>query len=464
MPVGGSADPGYDIVFCLQDEDVGQGDCKTGHLSALKVQNQKNTFKLSWSVVALFSDKEWAKQLNLERWTIVTEIIKSFGAVAYTLDERDKKTDFVVGKHANTISKLFVSESEKLSLTCSTKVDSDVDVTFYGLASVFVQSANTIIQNLLSGTDDRFQLMKLVYNGGVGNVANDATFLARAFDVEIFDEGIEFPTPNVRQTRSDDGEKWVPIMTLDTWDQSQIRLKKHFENQPLVPPLTDESDITESPEERVAGEKRIGSDGYYTRPAYMFVASPNDCAVPSDADAECTLTNKQVVWNSERARLMVALENLGFSLEYLSPEHHGLCPVNRTRANKIAKYAQRIVDVLCGTDGDGDVKIKTMCDGDVLNWWKGAAAGRESRDSLAQAFSGVELDEDMGKNGPLKILLEEKVTGILKIIRTNTSAARGKVGVGGGGSGVQRSASAWAFAAAFALTATAAFAHPPAFR
>eukprot|EP00873_Tetraselmis_striata_P033927 jgi/Tetstr1/454191/TSEL_041110.t1 len=352
MPLAGATpEAGYDIVFALDPRAVDAmqgGECRKTHLRNIKASG--NDFTLTWSVVALFPDQDWAKQLNLERWAIITEIINSYGTEAYTLGEGGENVPFAA-QHVNTSSKLFVSGSETLSLTCSTKVDSDVDVTFYGNAQTsFVPKANEIIVSLLSEQPSRFRLMKLSRTGTAGG--NNAKFLARAFDMEIFDNSLQFAAPHVRPHK----ETFVPNMTRETWTQAQLRLSNHrwLEETPFTqiePPCGSDTETIQSPPDAVlkedeAAKPRIHSDGYYTRPAYMFVAAPHDCATDTPEAPNCALTNKDVVRNSTRALLMVVLENLGFALEYLSPGHHGLCPVNRTRAGKIAKYAQRVVDAL----------------------------------------------------------------------------------------------------------------------
>jgi hypothetical protein len=131
----------------------------------------------------------------------------------------------------------------------------------------------------------------------------------------------------------------------------------------------------------------MASDGYYTRPAFMYVAEPN-----GNAKSGTELTNIDVVRNSYRALMMVVLENIGFAMEYLDPEKHGICPTIKSRAQKISKYAGRVsmalhdANVILVRHGYDGVRFDT-------DWWKEASQGRTEDDYLYTSFNLTHISD-----------------------------------------------------------------------
>lgn len=240
--------------------------------------------------------------------------------------------------------------------------------------------------------------------------------LAVMLDVEFFSEQHAFPGDNATVQKD---LQVVPVMSEFTWNLSHRRLEnignpKLFQYVPY--PVRDmylSQEPYESPSKERDDDGEIPlvmvSDGYYTRPVYMYVADPKGIAKPGTK-----LTNIEVVRNSFRALVMVVLENLGFAMEYVDPDKHGICPTLKSRAQKISKYAMRVSMAL--KDANEILENYNIYQFDTA-WWDTAGQGRDNDKFLLQAFPqvGNMLDSPMntGNNGLLKQPLVDNIQGFL---------------------------------------------------
>lgn len=364
--------------------------------------------KLVWPVIALFPTKSWAQDLNKFRWQIVLEIVHLFvdnpsAASVYTKDANDTRVAFDIEKHVGGAHKLFV-RSDNISMNCSTKVDSDVDISFYDDADVFVEAVKKILTQYVDNPEDISNL----------DVLEMQDALAVMFDVEFFSAQHAFQGSNA--TVNKDG-KIVPVLSIKTWDRSQARLlASRGISSTLDYPARDMyrdkkvrkmKTINRTHADDEENTLIMASDGYYTRPAFMYVAVPNSPATRN-------LSNLHVVRNSFRALIMVVLENLGFAMEYVDPHKHGLCPTLYSRAKKIAKYADRISKAL----GDANRILKQYRLSPIsYNWWEEAGKGREDPNKLRAAFK---ISSDVGMteyNNKLRKALEDNLKILIDHLR-----------------------------------------------
>lgn len=389
--------------------------------------------KLVWPVVAIFPTALEAIALNKWRWGWVIQIVNMcVGNNKVVLDTQEdpddptntKRIPFELDKHVGGAHKLFVT-SEIIKLNCSTKVDSDIDISFYGNADVFVANVKAVFE---TENDNRSLVFDTNGFKHMDSIAMQKA-LAVMLDVEFFSEQHAFQGDNA--TVNEDGQM-VPVMSEKTWYLSRRRLENIETQAPgfqSVPyPIRDmylNQPVYKADNERKDDgeiELLMESDGYYTRPVYMYVADPKGFAKPG-----MELTNIEVVRNSFRALMMVVLENVGFAMEYVDPEKHGICPTLKSRAQKISKYAMRVSMAL--KDANHILKIDKIYDtGGLFNttWWDTAGQGRDNDTFLLEAFPkvGNMLDSpmDIGNNGLLKGPLVENINVFLdesmKIIET----------------------------------------------
>lgn len=123
----------------------GMSSCQTASLGEIGE-------KLVWPVVAIFPTAPEAIALNKWRWGWVIEIVNMcVGNNKVILETQEdpadptstKRIPFELDKHVGGAHKLFVT-SEIIKLNCSTKVDSDIDISFYGNADVFVDIVKAV--------------------------------------------------------------------------------------------------------------------------------------------------------------------------------------------------------------------------------------------------------------------------------------------------------------------------------
>ncbi len=381
--------------------------------------------KLVWPVIALFPTKPWAQALNRWRWKIVLEIVHRFVQnpsvdYVYTKDANDTRVAFDLDKHVGGAHKLFV-RSDTISMNCSTKVDSDVDITFSDDADVFVAAVKDVLgQYVDESLAARFESV---------DVFEMQTALAVMFDVEFFSKQHAFEGTNATVNR--DG-KVVPVLSETTWVRSQTRLTESGAiNIALDYPVRDMYRDQKKRKTRKTDRTRVddtenafimASDGYYTRPAFMYVAVPN-------SKANKHFSNLHVVRNSFRALIMVVLENLGFAMEYVDPHQHGLCPTMQNRAKKIAKYADRIAKAM--RDANSILRKNGVAEMSFV-WWETAGKGREDPNKLREAF-GITGDVQMKEDNKLRPLLESQVRGLIDQLRIKIRDYNAKVMKRGGG-------------------------------
>ncbi len=400
--------------------------------------------KLVWSVVSLSPTASWAIQLNKWRWSTIIKIVKKCNerAEIYTIAD-NQTTPFVLDKHVGR-NKLFVN-SDIISLNCSTTVESDVDITYFYDAEQFVQNVKDVmltneashmsidIQRITKATE--FEMQRA---------------LTAMFDVEFFSSDHDFKGDNAV---IDQNNQLVPVMSPTTWNLSQRRLISLVPTiRNLVPypskdlckdhPLSNKYRKDGTTRYDKPNPFRLNSDGYYTRPAYMYVADPY-----SSAHSIISKTNIEVVQNSYKALMMVVFENLGFAMEYVDPEKHGRCPTVQSRAKKIAKYAGRVSQAL----NDIGVIFKNYGAETIIKfkWWDIAGKGRDADnggDAIRQAFN-IDPQESWSMNERPNLLrnnlekqiiqlieqLKETYSMITHIKRTRDASAKIiRSGIGGG--------------------------------
>lgn len=382
------------------------------------IENAGN--KLVWQVVALFPDEDWAKALNRWRWSVVAAIVAAFGASAHTKNlDGGEQIPFDLEDHVGGAHKMFV-QSDTIELNCSTKVDSDVDITFKRGAPKFVAAVKRVL-----GSHEHPESLGIDVSS-YENLADTQmqTALTAMFDIEFFSDDHAFEGDNAVV---DTNCQIVPFFSDGSWMLSQKRIqdnapsmlpaeipfpaKEMYLNGPVIPPCGfDHRADTQN-------ALLLASDGYYTRPAFMYVASPHAGSGVHGVE------NIDAVRNSYRALLMVAFENLGFALEYVDPEKHGLCPTLESRARKIAKYAQRVTCALEDAANISGTKFE-------LAWWRLAGKGREDPGVLATAFKLEKGTQTMmtSRENALTTKLEIETSALLAQIRGNTS---------GGGAGLR---------------------------
>lgn len=378
--------------------------------------------KLVWPVVALFPDKVWARVLNVWRWSVVLCVIEKFEH-----DKSKQQTDtnerFVLSKHVATRNKIVVT-SDAISLNCSTNVDSDVDISFSRSADEFqdaviqvltercsgcegderMSDQENVVQAIIDqtkyGSDDMIKWVDgcMVLETNIGNRDMQRAFKT-ILDIEFFSSEHQFHGDNAVV----DGQgQLVPFVTRTTWEHSKRRIETHsFGDDVQVPSLQyPENDLylrdglyaracvnTDPYREEHDVSVLLLSDGYFARPAFMYVAKQYGIANTNDECAPA-MFNVDVVKNSYRALLMVAFENMGFALEYIDHTRHGLCPTLEDRAQKIAKYARRISDALI--DIRRIRERNGLLDMFEFYWWETAGRARglekENVDSFNKAF------------------------------------------------------------------------------
>lgn len=388
--------------------------------------------KLVWSVVALFPDEEWARDLNKWRWEIVLKIVAKFVdptavKTVYTKSYNGARIPFDINEHVGGARKLFVS-SEIISLNCSTKVDSDVDITFFGHTYEFISAVKKVLTECCVPDHDLEKMSDIDVQSA----------LATMFDIEFFSLQHAFEGDNAT---IDEECKLVPILSATTWERSQLRLhkNKYISHEKIAYPSRDlyrkfsgdcSAGYSRSSVDDEENSTRLFSDGYFTRPAYMYVADPN-----GSANASNSFSNEYVVQNSFRALIMVVLENIGFALEYVDPESHGLCPTLRSRAKKIAKYAERVSKALRDANRIlRNNRIPVI----VYDWWILAGLGREKELHLNTAFKITDADYIIKSENILRTVLVYRVGELSSKIRDAIAKIDGQVLVrGGGGSGNQ---------------------------
>lgn len=390
---------------------------------AVQAITKDNVTRLVWPVVALFPEQEWAKCMNKRRWSIIMEIVKMFEPnpeVIYTI-VNESIAAFTLENHVGT-HKFFVN-SKFISLNCSTSVESDVDISFFAPAEEFTKAVKVVLNNQIDG-DWKFDKTRI----------NDATIsqmqnaLTAMFDVEFFSKDHAFIGNNAIV---DHKKKLVPVMSEETWYLSQSRLQKNIPPGSFTFFIYPEDDLyrdtihtySQDTETRVDTPNQflMESDGYYTRPAYMYVADPYSLA---HDDPELSKTNVEVVRNSYRALVMVILENLGFAMEYVDPEKHGLCPTLQSRAKKIAKYADRVSQALA----DISVILKNNEAEKLVDfkWWELARHGRDAEKGPSAIREAFNLDPDAktsmhGNTELLRKILESQIIALLSQLKNTNS-------------------------------------------
>lgn len=416
------------ITYAKEDGDSNANTCVSGAIEATTIDG---LHRLVWSVVALFPEQGWAKNLNRLRWSIVLDIVDKFKEnptdyTAYTIVGESKKP-FSLEDHVDT-HKLFV-DSGSISLNCSTFVDSDVDVTFHGEHSRFVTAVKDVLLDAAAKSEgSRVFYDKERIKEATGQDVQDA-FIAM-FDFELFSADHEFQGNNAVV---DAANRLVPLMSKATWELSQLRLTENLPRGFTALPYPKTDFYRETPQQdtyhpapepgRVdaINSYRLKSDGYYTRPAYMYVVNPSSLA---HDDPAISKTNVEVVRNSYRALTMVVLENVGFAMEYVDPYKHGLCPTLQSRAKKIAKYADRVSQAL------RDVRVILAGHGAGsyvdFGWWELASRGRDPEEGPAAIERAFELDPNaytsMHANpGLLRQNMESQITRLLFQLRNAPS-------------------------------------------
>jgi hypothetical protein len=335
-------------------------------------------------VVALFPTSEWAIKLNEWRWSAIFKLVRLFTDPEdehpfYTFIDGARQ-NFVLEEHVGT-RKVFVN-SGLISLNCSTTVESDVDITVDSDSTEFIPIAREWLREVTTETDE-------------GELPDDRILkaLTAMFDVELFFVDHSFTGDNAVL---DENGQLVPVMSKDSWYLSQRRLSTAMKKLTVLYPVTDIyrelPDTSGLPGKVNPGDPenlyRLSSDGYYTRPAFMYVADP-DSPAHNNVNIE-DKSNIEVVRNSYRALMMVVFENLGFALEYVDPGKHGICPTVQSRAKKIAKYAGRVsqalsdVNVICRPYG--------VPEAFRFEWWNVAGKGRDPSAGSEAIRTAFKLD------------------------------------------------------------------------
>lgn len=440
----------YLIPKLLDEQPI---DRRTEHLKRING-------KLVWPVIALFPEKEWAQAINMWRWSVILYVVEKFNNdKSIQLTERNKR--FIINKHVGNDEKLVVL-SDDISLNCSTKLDSDVDITFERSSDELEVAILEVLTNRCLGSEcteisgnidviSKIILEKLTKQGNEEDIEEDIKYIDRF--MTICKNPIEFDIQRSLNTMLDielfaidrqfKGNNWtvdkygelVPFITKITWEHSKLRLKQYFENHKILShldyPLTDlylnennykmkYNEITAMREEHCI-QSLISSNGYYTRPAFMYVVKQHGI-VNTENDICPKMFNIDIVRNSYRALIMVVLENLGFALEYIDPNRHGLCPTLEDRAKKVAKYAKRIseslIDIRRIRERNGLLNMFSF------NWWEVAGKSRgieiHNIDSFNIAFNPLQHDKhtEMNMNtNYIRDILESKTKELLKNIK-----------------------------------------------
>ena len=440
----------YLIPKLLDEEPI---DRRTEHLKRING-------KLVWPVIALFPEKEWAQAINMWRWSVILYVVENFNNdKSIQLTERNKR--FILNKHVGNDEKLKVM-SDTISLNCSTKLDSDVDITFERSSDELEVAILEVLKNRCLGSEcveingDIDVISKIILEK-ITNQVNEEDIEEKIKDIDRLMILCNHPTEvDIQRSlntmldielfaidRQFKGNNWivnkygelVPFVTKITWEHSKLRLKQYFKNHKILSdldfPLTDlylnekiykmkYNEIIPCREEQCI-QSLISSNGYYTRPSFMYVVKQHDIA-KTENDIYPKMFNIDIVRNSYRALIMVVLENLGFALEYIDPNRHGLCPTLEDRAKKIAKYAKRISDCLI------DIRRIRERNG-LLNmfsfkWWEVAGKSRgieiENIDSFNVAFHPLQHNKHTEMNMTthcIRDILESKSKDLLQNIK-----------------------------------------------
>ena len=416
--------------------------------------------KLVWPVIALFPEKEWAQAINMWRWSVILYVVEKFNNdKSIQLTERNKR--FLLNKHVGNDEKLVVM-SDTISLNCSTKMDSDVDIIFERSSDELQVAILEVLTNRCLGSEceeisgdinviSKIILEKISHKVNQEDIEEEIKDIDRfmvlcnnttevdiqrslntMLDIELFAIDRQFKGNN--WTIDKYGEL-VPFITKITWEHSKLRLNQYFENYKLLSdleyPLTDlylnenickikYNEIIPLREEQCI-QSLISSNGYYTRPAFMHIVKQHDM-VNTGNDVYPKMFNIDIVRNSHRGLIMVVLENLGFALEYTDPNRHGLCPTLEDRAKKIAKYAKRIsyslIDIRRIRERNGLFNMFSF------NWWEVAGKSRgkeiENINSFNIAFNPLQHNKHTEMNMTthyIRDILESKAKELLQNIK-----------------------------------------------
>lgn len=406
-----------------------------------KASLQKVGNKLVWPVVAIFPEHEIAKALNKWRWGWVMKILDKCAKSAKVdllietqvnpEDEKNtKRRPFDIKTDVGSAQKLLVTSSI-IKMNCSTRVDSDIDISFYGEDIVFVEIVKTVFLEMSEPSPDTVFSIDMDKCCPLGSIEMQKA-LAVMLDVEFFSNQHAFPGENAIVN---DANQIVPVHSNETWKLSQQRLSALAKDPSIIPKFETVSYpkrdfhladtryfAKETSTETEDGEIELlmASDGYYTRPVFMYVSDTN-----SIAKSGTDLTNIEVVRNSFRSLMMVVSENLGFAMEYVDYEKHGICPTMKSRAQKISKYAERIAKAL--DDANDILKrhgLGSTNQFDTETWWKPAGKGRSEDKDLRDSFD-LNLETEMKgmpkemSNNELHTLLVVKIQGLLSEMTKN---------------------------------------------
>ena len=411
-----------------------------------------------WGVISLFPEQEWAQNLNNIRWKVMVEFVvymeSLYEAIYKTTstdiaeEERHEKVRQTLAKKedsnvddlfltdalvnftekvikaktgtselnldekffkTNQENKLITKEDSKIvSLNCSMKVTSDIDITFLasehiaekyleqlGYAVFGIQTtggakpdelaveANTGFRNLeqllarnnLESTENtRFGNVPMLvdrYRNDLPTTVNqpktdgspDArtqsaedlgfdndvqlmnyesdvfAFFTNAFDMEVFHNGNNFDVNNIKQedllnNHTDAFRRWDNYTSTK---RDKIRRKLGSRS------FLSRKDLEEDLEQKQLREKIWKTDGYYTLPAFLYVARGDS------KDIDEKRTNVEVISDDPFMTMCVIAENIGFALEYVHEVdkfQHGFCPTIEQRVVKLEKYAKRITNAL----------------------------------------------------------------------------------------------------------------------
>ena len=368
-----------------------QGEAPQGEAPQGEAKQDPPPVKHIWGVISLFEDEQWAKDLNDQRWRVMKGFLKKYGIYYHEGDGNDGRPKLKTHKFAKGVS-----------MTCSTTVTSDIDISFQNTEQKAVEYL-VVLKKIAGYSDVNEDVSEPSNTEDDKNVTRRhrdsiLQFWANAYDMEVFHNGnnVSMDSGSISKITKVDRDN-----AFSRWDAYKARLLFPKKD----PPKRREGNLSDIH----ASSQVKKTDGYFTNAAFFFHNRPNfydmkmiednsenprdyvrndpgdyelvdsspgvyadilnnlenntrlqEPNEPTDNQPVNTRTNKDIITDFTEALYLVVAENIGFAIEYVDERapkfyDHGLCPTPEQRFKKLKKYAGRVIDAstTSGTQGPG---------------------------------------------------------------------------------------------------------------